>query len=73
VDLAGVQRIGDVGGRQQPHLRAGQALQAREIAAGAAGDLEAKPAVGQPFLDLFLEPALGRDRDHQPAHASPPA
>jgi hypothetical protein len=73
VDLAGVQGLGDVGGRQQAHLGARHAAQAGQIAARAAGHFQRQAAVGQPGLDLFLQPALGRDSDDEPAHVSPPA
>ena len=66
VDLAGDQARGDVAGRQQAHRHARQARQLGAVAARAAGHLQLEAAVGQPGLDLFLQPALGRQgEDHR--------
>ena len=71
--LTGVQSLGDIARRQQPHLGPRQTLEVGHVAPRAAGDDEPQAAVPEPGLHLLLEPALGGHGDDQGfAHDSPP-
>ena len=73
VDLARIQRLGDVGGREQADLGARQAGERGAVAARAARHLKAETGVGQPGLDLLLQAPLGGDgEDQRRAHSTPP-